>query len=158
LSGIVTVGAPSAGQGQEHFSEDWIALQGEMRRTGEVEPMLRLHVGQVFSEPEMHEMLDSVVRSRLKLPKETLLSFFLDATDGDVTGILPVVRTMTLVTHGGRDRLVSLAAAELTESLLPDATLHVFEGKGHLPLFTATAEFCRVVRAFARSLASGQRA
>ena len=104
----------------------------------------------------MHEMLDSVVRSRLGLPKETLLSFFLDATDGDVTGILPIVRTTTLVTHGGEDRLVSLAAAELTASLLPNATLHVFEAKGHLPLFTATAEFCHVVAAFARSLTSSQ--
>ncbi|MEH2515323.1 class 3 adenylate cyclase/pimeloyl-ACP methyl ester carboxylesterase [Bradyrhizobium sp. AZCC 1610] len=156
LSGIVTIGAPSAGQGQEHFSEHWIALQEEMRRTGEVEPMLRLHVGEVFSEPEMHEMLDSVVRSRLRLPKETLLSFFLDATDGDVTGILPLVHTKTLVTHGGEDRLVSFAAAELTASLLPDATLHIFEAKGHLPLFTDTAEFCHVVRAFARSLASSR--
>jgi class 3 adenylate cyclase/pimeloyl-ACP methyl ester carboxylesterase len=156
LSGIVTIGAPTAGQGREHFSDDWIALQAEMRRTGEVEPMLRLHVGQIFSEPEMHEMLDSVVRSRLKLPKETLLSFFLDATDGDVTGILPAVHAPTLVTHGAEDRLVSLAAAELTASLLPNATLHVFNGKGHLPLFTATAEFCNVLEAFIRSLAAGR--
>lgn len=151
LSGIVTIGAPSAGQGQEHFSGDWIALQAEMRQTGDVEPILRLHVSQVFSEPEMHEMLDAVVRSRLKLPKETLLSFFLDATDGDVTGILPGVHAPTLVTHGGEDRLVSLGAAELTASLVPDATLHVFEGKGHLPLFTATTDFCNVLRGFART-------
>jgi pimeloyl-ACP methyl ester carboxylesterase len=155
LNGIVTIGAPSRGQGQEHFTDDWIALQAEMRRTGEVEPLLRLHVGQVFSEPEMHEMLDSVVRSRLKLPKETLLSFFLDATDGDVTEILPAVHTPTLVTHCGEDRLVSFAAAELTASLLPDATLHVFEGKGHLPLFTATTDFCDVLQASARNLAAG---
>lgn len=148
LTGLVTIGAPPAGQGQEHFSKEWISLQAEMRRTGEVEPMLRLHVGQVFSEPEMREMLGSVVRSRLKLPKETLLSFFLDATDGDVTGILPAVHTPTLVTHGGGDRLVSFEAAELTASLLPRSTLHTFEGKGHLPLFTATADFCDVLRAF----------
>jgi class 3 adenylate cyclase/pimeloyl-ACP methyl ester carboxylesterase/energy-coupling factor transporter ATP-binding protein EcfA2 len=154
LTGIVTIGAPPAGQGQEHFSDDWITLQAEMRRTGDVDAMLRFHVGQVFSEPEMHEMLDSVVRSRLKIPKETLLSFFLDATDGDVTGILPAMHTPTLVTHGGEDRLVCLAAAELTASLLPDATLHVFDGKGHLPLFTATTDFCNVLRAFARSRAA----
>jgi pimeloyl-ACP methyl ester carboxylesterase len=127
-----------------------------MRRTGEVEPLLRLHVGQVFSEPEMREMLDSVIRSRLKLSKETLLSFFLDATDGDVTGILPGVRTPTLVMHGQDDRLVSLAAAELMASLLPDATLHVFEGKGHLPLFTATTDFCDVLRTFIRSRVASQ--
>ncbi|NGO54838.1 alpha/beta fold hydrolase [Allomesorhizobium camelthorni] len=53
LSGVVTIGAPPAGQGQEHFSGEWRALQAEMKHTGEIEPMLRLHVGQVFSEPEM---------------------------------------------------------------------------------------------------------
>ena len=33
---------------------------------------------------------------------------------------------------------------------LPDARLHLFEGRGHLPIFTATAEFCDVLRRFVR--------
>jgi pimeloyl-ACP methyl ester carboxylesterase len=62
--------------------------------------------------------------------------------------LLPAIAAPTLVTHGRDDRLVSFAAAELTASLLPNARLHGFKGKGHLPLFTATQEFCEVLRAF----------
>ena len=114
--------------------------------------MLRLHVREVFSEPEMREMLETIVRTRLRLPRETLLSFFLDDQEDDVTPLLPAIATPTLVTHGRDDRLVSFAAAELMASSLPNARLHGFEGKGHLPLFTATQEFCEVLRAFVRAV------
>ena len=50
--------------------------------------------------------------------------------------------------HGRDDRLVSFAAAELMAASLPNVRLHGFEGKGHLPLFTATQEFCKVLRSF----------
>jgi pimeloyl-ACP methyl ester carboxylesterase len=138
LRGIVTVGGPIAGHRRPFFPDDWLQLQQETARTLEVEPMLRLHVSHVFSEPDMREMLDAIVRTRLTLPRETLLSFFLDDWEDDVTSLLPAIATPTLVTHGREDRLVSFAAAELMASSLPDARLHGFEGKGHLPLFTAT--------------------
>jgi class 3 adenylate cyclase/pimeloyl-ACP methyl ester carboxylesterase len=152
LHGIVTIGGPTAGHRRPFFADDWLQLQDETRHTLEVEPMLRLHVRQVFSEPEMREMLEAIVRTRLKLPCETLLSFFLDDREDDVVPLLPAIATPTLVTHGRDDRLVSFAAAELTASLLPNARLHGFEGKGHLPLFTATQEFCEVLRAFVRGV------
>jgi pimeloyl-ACP methyl ester carboxylesterase len=100
----------------------------------------------------MREMLDAIVRTRLKLPRETLLSFFLDDWEDDVTALLPAIATPTLVTHGREDRLVSFAAAELLAATLPDARLHGFDDKGHLPLFTATPEFCQVLRAFVRDV------
>jgi pimeloyl-ACP methyl ester carboxylesterase len=150
LRGIVTIGGPTAGHRRPFFPDDWLHLQQETGRTLEVEPMLQLHVRHVFSEPEMREMLDAIVRTRLTLPRETLLSFFLDDLEDDVTPLLPTIATPTLVTHGVDDRLVSFGAAELAASLLPNCTLHGFEGKGHLPIFTATDEFCAVLRAFVR--------
>jgi hypothetical protein len=33
---------------------------------------------------------------------------------------------------------------------IPDAKLHAFEGKGHLPIFTATTAFGLALRAFGR--------
>ena len=54
----------------------------------------------------------------------------------------------TLVTHGREDRLVLFAAAEELAARLPNAQLYVFEGKGHAPIFTATEEFCEVLRRF----------
>ncbi len=95
-------------------------------------------------------MLDAIFRTRLRLPRESLLSFFLDDWEDDVTPLLPSITTPTLLTHGRDDRLVSFAAAELTVGSLRDARLHGFEGKGHLPLFTATHEFCDVLRGFVR--------
>jgi pimeloyl-ACP methyl ester carboxylesterase len=65
-----------------------------------------------------------------------------------VTDILPDIQTPTLVTHGSEDRLVAFEAAELTANLLPKGVLRPFRGKGHLPLFTATHEFCQVLREF----------
>jgi class 3 adenylate cyclase/pimeloyl-ACP methyl ester carboxylesterase len=152
LQGIVTIGAPVAGRRRPFFPDDWLKLREGMRQTGVVEPLLRLHIALVFSEPEMREMLDAIVWSRLKLPHETLLNFFLDEVEDDVTGILPTITIPTLVTHGRDDRLVSFEAADLAASLLPNTRLHGFEGKGHLPIFTATNEFCEVLRVFARSL------
>jgi pimeloyl-ACP methyl ester carboxylesterase len=148
LHGIVSIGAPVAGHRRPFFPEDWLELQEVLRRTGTIEPLLRLHVARVFSEPEMREMLDAIVRSRLKLPPDTLLSFFVDDAEDDVTEILPMITTPTLVTHGRDDRLVSFEAAELATSLLPNATLHGFDGKGHLPIFTAPNEFCEALRSF----------
>src|SRR5690242_9635794 len=60
LRGIVTVGAPVAGRQRPFFPHDWLRLQEETRRTLEVEPMLRLHMHDVFSEPEMREMLETI--------------------------------------------------------------------------------------------------
>jgi pimeloyl-ACP methyl ester carboxylesterase len=41
-----------------------------------------------------------------------------------------------------------VAAARYLAAHIPDAHLHLFEGRGHLPLFTATTEFCEVLRSF----------
>jgi pimeloyl-ACP methyl ester carboxylesterase len=155
LRGIVTVGAPIAGHRRPFFPEDWLRLQEKTRRTLDVEPMLRLHVDHVFSEPDMRDMLDAILRSRLRLPRDTLLSFFLDDWEDDVRTLLPTIVTPALVTHGRDDRLVAFAAAELTAASLGNAKLHAFANKGHLPLFTATQEFCDVLRAFVRDLAIG---
>ena len=95
LRGIVTIGGPTAGHRRPFFPDDWLHLQQETGRTLEVEPMLQLHIRHVFSEPEMREMLDAIVRTRLTLPRETLLSFFLDDLEDDVTPLLPTIATPT---------------------------------------------------------------
>ena len=84
-----------------------------------------------------------------------MLSFFDQDPTTEVTPILGEIDLPVLVTHGGADRLISLKAAELMVARLPQATLHVFEGNGHLPLFTATEEFCQVLRRFVRAGTAG---
>jgi pimeloyl-ACP methyl ester carboxylesterase len=58
------------------------------------------------------------------------------------------VKAPTLVLHGTEDRRVSVAAAHHLARQIPEARLYLFESRGHLPIFTATAEFCEVLRRF----------
>jgi pimeloyl-ACP methyl ester carboxylesterase len=46
---------------------------------------------------------------------------------------------------------VPFAAAEYLAAHIPSAQLYPFVGYGHVPLFTATQEFCEVLRAFVRT-------
>ena len=80
-----------------------------------------------------------------------MLSFFDPDSTVEVTPVLEEIAVPVLVTHGSADRLILFEAAQLMMARLPDARLYVFEGKGHLPLFTATDEFCEVLRGFART-------
>jgi pimeloyl-ACP methyl ester carboxylesterase len=105
----------------------------------------------VFSEPQTRELLELFIQNRLNLPRETMLSFFDVDPEVDVTAILPAIRVPTLVTHGRADRLIHFAAAEYLAGRLPDAQLYAFEEKGNLPLFTATDEFCDVLRRFVQT-------
>ncbi len=81
-------------------------------------------------------------------PKETILSFFSQDDTADIVPVLARVQAPTLVTHGTHDRRVSLEAARYLAESIPGAQLHLFEGRGHLPIFTVTGEFCDVWRRF----------
>ena len=118
---------------------------------GDLEGIVRFHTSLVFSEPATRELQELFVRTRLELPSETMLSFFDPDPTVEVTPILGEIAVPVLVTHGSVDRLILLEAAEFIRARLPDARLYVFEGKGHLPLFTATDEFCEVLRGFAQT-------
>ena len=65
---------------------------------------------------------------------------------------LPSLNALGAFEAAARHSSLSFAAAELMAASLPDARLHGFEGKGHLPLFTATQEFCEVLRSFVRDV------
>jgi pimeloyl-ACP methyl ester carboxylesterase len=65
-----------------------------------------------------------------------------------LTAVLADIQVPVLVTHGREDRLVAFTAAEQIATGLPDARLYAFEGRGHLPIFTATDEFCEMLRRF----------
>ena len=147
FSKLATIGCPP-GQPEQFFAEAYLRLNRGLLDKGDIEGIVSLHTTFVFSEPATRELRDLFVRSRLELPKETLFSFFDPDPTIEVTPMLGEIAVPVLVTHGGDDRLVDLAAAEFILARVPDARLHIFEGKGHLPLFTATAEFWRVLRDF----------
>jgi pimeloyl-ACP methyl ester carboxylesterase len=143
-------GAPTAPE-PPYFPASYVQGCREALERGDVEGLLRFHTAHVLSELEMIELRELVVRARLLLPPETLLSFWDPDPTIDVTPILPAVIVPTLVAHGREDRLVLFRAAEALVDLLPNAQLYAFEGKGHFPIFTATDEFCDVLRRFVRT-------
>ena len=86
-----------------------------------------------------------------RLPTETILSFYDPDPGMDIAPLLESIAVPTLVAHGGEDRLVTSAASEFIASRIPGAQLYIFDGKGHTPMFSATDEFCEVLRNFIRT-------
>jgi pimeloyl-ACP methyl ester carboxylesterase/DNA-binding SARP family transcriptional activator len=104
----------------------------------------------IFSEPGTEELRKQFIDQCLNLHEDTIRRFFTFDPRNDVTGLLERVAVPTLLAHGGDDRDVPFAAAREMAGRIPGASLYCFEGKGHLPTFTATAEFCDVLRRFVR--------
>ncbi|HVM34864.1 MAG TPA: alpha/beta hydrolase [Actinomycetota bacterium] len=66
----------------------------------------------------------------------------------DLSGLLPRIRSSTLLVWGSDDDAVPLAHARRMESLIPDAGLVVFEGAGHFAYLEERDRFCRITRHF----------
>jgi DNA-binding SARP family transcriptional activator/pimeloyl-ACP methyl ester carboxylesterase len=117
-------------------------------RAGDLERAMHDFVATVVSDPDTGELAEQFTRNLLRLPRESILSTWTPDPELDIAPILGAVTAPTLVLHGTADRRVSVAAARHLARHIPDARLYLFEGRGHLPLFTATTEFCEVLRRF----------
>lgn len=73
---------------------------------------------------------------------------FVKVVNEDLAGLLPSVRSSTLLVWGSEDDAVPLAHARKMESAIPDAGLVVFEGAGHFAYLDDPQRFCRVIRHF----------
>ncbi|WP_405792156.1 alpha/beta fold hydrolase [Streptomyces sp. NBC_01506] len=70
----------------------------------------------------------------------------------DYVGMLPRVAVPTLVVVGSEDEYTPVADARVMSDGIPDATLAVIEGAGHLPNLERRAEFDAALGAFLGSL------
>lgn len=125
---------------------------------GDYEQAVSVFVNSVISEPETRDLAEVYIRSCLGLPRETFLALFEPDPGKDIRPLLGGIRVPTLVTHGTADRRIPFRAAQYITERIPGAQLYPFEDKGHLPIFTATREFCSVLRHFIRTGAAPQRA
>jgi class 3 adenylate cyclase/pimeloyl-ACP methyl ester carboxylesterase len=151
---IMTVGTPLIGplpDGRPVWNPDLVALRDDAFRRGAVEELIRLQIRYVFSEPDTDELRRMAFENRCKLPTETVLSFYDPDPGMDIAPLLESIAVPTLVAHGGEDQLISCAASEFIASRIPGAQLYIFDGKGHSPMFSATDEFCEVLRNFIRA-------
>lgn len=120
-------------------------------KAGDLERAMHFFVATVVSDPDTGELAEQFTRNLLRLPRESILSTWTPDPELDIAPILGQVKVPTLVLHGTEDRRVSVAAAHHLARHIPDAGLYLFEGRGHLPIFTATAEFCEILRRFVRT-------
>jgi class 3 adenylate cyclase/pimeloyl-ACP methyl ester carboxylesterase len=115
------------------------------------EAALRFWFSGVFTEPGQESLADQWVRTRMRLPLDTILSFFDPDPDYEVTELLPAVTVPTLVVRGTIDDVSDAEDAQALVEGITGARYCQFEGKGHLPIFTAPLEFCEILRQFVRT-------
>ena len=131
---------------------DYVRRRADAYARDDVDALIRLQAEFVFTEEHAGDELRRIfVENCKRLPRETILSFYDPDSTLEILPILGSVAVPTLVVHGRNDRLVDFAAAEYTAARISGARLYAFEGKGHLPTFSATDEFCEVLRRFVRS-------
>jgi DNA-binding NtrC family response regulator/pimeloyl-ACP methyl ester carboxylesterase len=148
LRGLVTVGTrrnPGLLYGGE---ADWVPAFREHLDRGDVEAATRLYSRLIFSEPGTIDLAEQFVRNCVALAPEVVRSFFSRDPSSDITAILGQVRVPTLVTIGEGDIITTLDEARAMSAGMPHAALHVFPGRGHLPVFTAPEDFCTALRRF----------
>jgi len=144
LVGLMTVGTSlSWDRPQAREARDIIDREG-------VEAAVRFWLGNVYSEPGLEPVLEVAVKAALALEPAPLLSFFDADPAQDIRPLLPRIAVPTLVTRGTSDRVSGADDAAQLVASIPGARFHGFAGRCHVPIFTATTEFCEVLRAFAR--------
>ncbi len=147
---LITVGCPAKpefGLAQSSKPEA-VERRKQAYENRNIEALVEFLQGNIFTEPGTDQLKNRTIELRKQLPADTILSFFDPAPDVDVSGILNSINIPVLVTHGGKDRQVSIESSNLIARTIPQAKLHIFENSGHIPMVTAAQEFCAVVEEF----------
>lgn len=146
VKGLVLVGIK---QSRGSYS-NWVDRFSESIESGDILSVAKVLNSQIFSEPEIADVADQSIRAMAKLPAETMLSFFETLPDFDARDIAPEVSVPTLVVHGDKDLNTPIEDGRHIAEIMPNAQFRPFPGRGHLPNFTARAEFCEAIAAFVR--------
>jgi pimeloyl-ACP methyl ester carboxylesterase len=152
---LVLIGTPTGGAGLDgttFFDPEYVRRRAEAYAREDVDALIRLQMEFVYTEEHAGEELRRIGVERCQgLPRETVLSFYDPDPGMNIVPILGSIAVPTLVAHGREDRLNAFAAAEYIAARIPGSRLYAFEGKGHNPMFSATEEFCEVLRRFVRN-------
>jgi class 3 adenylate cyclase/pimeloyl-ACP methyl ester carboxylesterase len=132
-------------------AENWADEFRELLGQRNVKRAMRIFSLRIFSEPETQDLAEQFHRSCLQLPVDTILAFFSPDPGADIGPLLGHIQVPTLVTHGEADCLAAIENAYYLVKNIPRTQFYVFHGKGHLPVFTATSEFCEVLRQFVQT-------
>jgi class 3 adenylate cyclase/pimeloyl-ACP methyl ester carboxylesterase len=148
---IMIVGTPLIGSlpgGRQVFNPDYTIRRQEAYSRGALDELIELQAQYVYSEPDAVELRRMAGERWRQLPRETILSFYDPDPGMDIAPLLESLAIPVLVAHGREDRLVTCAASDFIASRIPGAQLYLFDGKAHNPMFSATDEFCHVLKNF----------
>jgi pimeloyl-ACP methyl ester carboxylesterase len=104
-----------------------------------------------YVEPGTDHLIEQWVQGSRSLPADLLLRHITPAPEEDVVTMLPQIRQPTLVMSGALDRIAPLEHGRYLAQHIPGAQLYIFADKGHMMMYTATSEFCDVLRCFLRT-------
>ncbi|MGN6170870.1 MAG: alpha/beta fold hydrolase [Solirubrobacteraceae bacterium] len=103
---------------------------------------------------EFTQLLEDVARDVRPQSLRTLLPIMAEADQRD---LLPHITVPTLLIWGELDARSSLTVAHQFERTIPDATLVVIPGAGHVSQLERPEQFNKAVREFCRAHSTGQR-
>jgi pimeloyl-ACP methyl ester carboxylesterase len=151
---IMMVGTPMMGalpDGRPVYNPDYLAQLQDAYAEGAAEELVHVQMRYSYSEPNTDELRRMTTERICRLPIETILGFYDPDPGMDIAPLLESIAVPTLVAHGREDQVVTCATSEFIASRIPGAQLYFFDGKGHIPMLTATDEFCDVLRNFIRT-------
>jgi pimeloyl-ACP methyl ester carboxylesterase len=140
---------PAPGSGGKVSNQAMFSDLDNALAAGNLETAISLFVPTVVSEPGTEAIATHMKSIMMGLPPETVLSFFLDREeDANVHKLLPRVSMPALVMHGTQDLRIPIKDSRLIAEHIPGALFFPFQDRGHIPMTTATGEFCEVLRQF----------
>jgi pimeloyl-ACP methyl ester carboxylesterase len=100
---------------------------------------------ELYGQPPTPEQQDLQLRNREMAARLTWKPYMFDPR---LPRFLPRVANPTLVVWGRQDRIIPSICGEQYAKLLPNATLRLIDGCGHLPPLEKPEEFVRITRDF----------
>jgi pimeloyl-ACP methyl ester carboxylesterase len=153
VKAIVSIGSPFHGGLNTAIQTDSVHAKAQLDalEAGDWDGLFQAFARSLYTEPSVRHLTRRFAEGCAALPRETILSFFDHDPKLEVVHLLPAIDYPVLITHGTNDqRVSSLMATEYHEAIV-GSMIHLFEGKGHLPVFSAPDEFCRVLREFVKT-------
>ena len=105
-----------------------------------------------FASDAPDELVDQVLNLAASAPSLLWTDGLPELMRMDLRPALPRVSVPVLVAVGDQDRVTPPAAAVQLAAALPDGTLFIVEGAGHLPMLERPERVNRELRSFARSV------
>ncbi|MFP6709291.1 MAG: alpha/beta hydrolase [Alphaproteobacteria bacterium] len=111
----------------------------------------RIHASNLVPEPEAVDLRKMVEMSMRNINHDIASRFFDSNPTMDITDLVNGLPMPVLVMHGTADTQAPFSGSEYLAQQIPNSQHYAFEGKGHIPMQTATKEFISALSKFLAS-------